>query len=133
MSGDMMCGERISIENEFFKNARNEFDRKLQEVFFQMENKDIDAAEITLKLSIVLFDKSVCDEDGHDRVARVPVMQFKVSRSMKLSDTSEGFCEAKNQVEILRGNDGFMLREFVAQDKQCSMFDDDDDYENHRY
>ncbi|MBE6598720.1 MAG: hypothetical protein E7638_04695 [Ruminococcaceae bacterium] len=124
MLGKIGYGEKLSIENEFFAKARDGFDEKLQEAFLQMANKDIDSAEITLKLSIALFDRTVTDEDGTKRLARVPAAHFKVTRAMKVSDSADGFCEAGGPVEILRRGDEFALREFTEQDDQYSMLEE---------
>lgn len=125
MSGKFRYGERVSIDNEFFAKAREGLDEKLQETLLQMETKAIDCAEITLKLSIALFDRTVRDEDGSYRIARVPAAHFKVTRTMKVSDSADGFCRGDSEVELLRRGDSFVLQEFDEPDEQYSILEGD--------
>ena len=121
----MGYGDALSIENDFFAAAREKFDENLNEVFLGMESRGIDAAEITLKLSVAVFDRTVRDEDGEERIARVPAAHFKVSRTMKVSDQTGGFCGKDCSVELLRRGDEFRLREFKERDEQISIWEDE--------
>lgn len=119
--------QQIGIGHEYFKGMREAFDLKLQEVIAQMEDKDIDMAEISLKLSIAVHDRLIPKSDGSEETVKVPAMSYKVAKSIKLTDTSGGVCTTQNPVVIQCDRGRFVMQ--YLEDEQMHIDYDCEDSE----
>lgn len=119
--------KQINIQSEVFENLRKQFDEVLQRTLANMETKNCDSAEISVKLSvdIVKFEDLYREKDGAmmTTLVKKPVFAHKVTSAMRIKDSAEGiFCE---DYELVHNGLEFVLVPIGS--GQTSLFEEDEE------
>lgn len=105
-----MKSQKISLYSRVFGDMRAELDEKITQAFGAMEESKIADATITLKITLALVDHDAVDAEGKLRVARVPVMSYKVQNSIKAVYAEAGVMDTAEMELIPDGNGGYVLK-----------------------
>ena len=118
--------KQINIQSEVFENLRKQFDEVVQRTLTNMETKNCDHAEISVRLSvdIVKYEDLYREKDGTTMktLVRKPVFAHKVASAMRIKDSVEGiFCE---DYELVHNGLEFVLVPIGS--GQTSLFEEDE-------
>ena len=116
-----MKAQKISLYSRVFGDMRAELDEKITQAFSAMEDSKIADATITLKITLALVDHDALDAEGNLRVARVPVMSYKVQNSIKAVYAEAGVMDTAKMELISDGNGGYVLKPIG--NEQINMID----------
>ena len=123
--------KKINIDSEIFDDLREHFNTVLQRTLSNMQTKGCDSAGITVKLAINVeqFAETYRDSDGKPkkRLYQKPSIAHKVSATMKINDTEEGFF--KEDYELVYDDDRkeFVLVPIVDRQERMAFDEDVDD------
>lgn len=102
-----MNEEELKIESGIFENARNKFNKNLQNLIFEMLKSGSEEGSISLK-----FDVSMCDN--------VPSFKYQISANMNIKYKDAG--REDPEMALHYDNDkGYVLRRIPT--SQMSIFD----------
>ena len=126
-----MKAQKISLYSRVFGDMRAELDEKITQAFSAMEDSKIADATITLKITLALVDHDALDAEGKLRVARVPVMSYKVQNSIKAVYAEAGVMDTAEMELIPDGNGGYVLKPIGnEQIDMMEIMEDDANEEN---
>lgn len=114
----------LSLEGKTFCDLKQDFDTILRSTLNNMEKKDSNAAEITIKLKISLDRGMIPDAFVNGvmskRSAVIPQIEHKISSVMQIKENVEGMIGG--DYELVRDDDSgtWVMRKIV--DPQMSMF-----------
>ena len=123
--------KQLGIDSEIFDELREHFDAVLQRTFSNMQRKGCDSADISIKLTITVdkFEEVYRDRDGemHRSMIQKPSFAHKVSASMKIKDTEQGFFKEDYELVYNGDVDEFILVPIM--DRQTRMMFEEEDEE----
>ena len=102
-----MNEEELKIESGIFENARNKFNKNLQNLIFKMLKSGSEEGSILLK-----FDVSMCDD--------VPSFKYQINANTNIKYKDSGL-ENPEMALHYDNNKGYVLRRIQA--SQMSIFD----------
>lgn len=121
--------KQLGINSEVFAELREQFDTVLQRTFCNMQSRDCDSADISIKLTITVdkVEGFYIDDDGVVRSGMVkkPSFAHKVSASMKIKDTEQGFFKEDYELVYESSIGEYVLVPII--DRQTRMLEDDED------
>lgn len=105
-----MKAEKISLYSRIFADMRDDLDEKITQAFSAMEDSKIADATISLKISLALQEHDAVDAEGKLRIARVPVMAYKVQNSVKAVYAEAGVMDTAEMELVPDGSGGYVLK-----------------------
>lgn len=123
-----MKAEKISLYSRIFADMRDDLDEKITQAFSAMEDSKIADAVISLKISLALQEHDAVDAEGKLRIARVPVMAYKVQNSVKAVYAEAGVMDTAEMELVPDGNGGYVLKPIG--NEQIDMMDMMEEEEN---
>lgn len=105
-----MKAEKISLYSRIFADMRDDLDEKITQAFSAMEDSKIADAVISLKISLALQEHDAVDAEGKLRIARVPVMAYKVQNSVKAVYAEAGVMDTAEMELVPDGSGGYVLK-----------------------
>lgn len=123
--------KQLGINGEVFAELRKHFDAVLQRTLRNMQSRGCDSADISIKLAITVdtVENFHADNEGvvHSEIVRKPLFAHKVSASMKIKDTEQGFFN-ENYDLVYEPNIGeFILVPII--DRQMQLLSEDNEDE----
>lgn len=126
-----MKAEKISLYSRIFADMRDDLDEKITQAFSAMEDSKIADATISLKISLALQEHDAVDADGKLRIARVPVMAYKVQNSVKAVYAEAGVMDTAEMELVPDGSGGYVLKPIGnEQIDMMDMMEECEDEEN---
>lgn len=123
--------KQLGIDSEIFDELREHFDAVLQRTFSNMQRKGCDSADISIKLTITVdkFEEVYRDRYGEMQRSMIqkPSFAHKVSASMKIKDTEQGFFKEDYELVYNGDVDEFILVPIM--DRQTRMMFEEEDEE----
>ncbi len=115
---------RMTITSGAFEKMRGDFDKVLQNTLRNMEQKDSDYAEISMKLKITLIRSEVSDGSGAYMTREIlkPRFDHKVTSVMNIKDEESGFF--KEECELVWDRESGTYIAVPLDGGQMSMFAD---------
>ena len=110
----------LALDSETFKTLKEDFGTVLHKTLFNMENKEAEAATLTIKVNIG-FEKTKVPEHGEWREIIVPRFEHKVSSVMQVRNEISGAMEGEFELVWSESNQTYFMREIGA--TQLSIFD----------
>ena len=121
--------KQLGIDSEIFDELREHFDAVLQRTFSNMQRKGCDSADISIKLTITVdkFEEVYRDRYGEMQRSMIqkPSFAHKVSASMKIKDTEQGFFKEDYELVYNGDVDEFILVPIM--DRQTRMMFEEED------
>lgn len=115
----------LSMSDDTFAAMKADFDSVLNGTIGNMEDKDADIAEITLKLKITLAEAETTDEEvvNYEATREIikPKFEHKISSVMQVKDSRSGKLEGDYELVYDRQTGRYKLRELT--NGQTSFFD----------
>ena len=108
-----MNEEELKIESGIFENARNKFNKNLQNLIFEMLKSGSEEGSISLKLDV-----SMCDN--------VPLFKYQINANMNVKYKDTGL-ENPEMALHYDNNKGYVLRRIPS--SQMSIFDMEEEQE----
>lgn len=122
--------KKINIDSDIFADLREHFNVVLQRTLSNMQTKGCDSAGITVKLAINVeqYAETYTDTGGkpQKRWYQKPSIAHKVSATMKINDTEEGFFKEDYELFYDDVRKEFVLLPIVDRQERM-MFDEDVD------
>ena len=115
----------LRIEGEAFSNLRLDFNMALENLLSEMQEKESDEADISVKLEIKLEDGEMPDEESIDGMPKrvvIPSIKHKVVARMVLKDERANIACPPATYELVwnKATHGYDL---VSLDSQCTLLD----------
>lgn len=121
--------KQLGIDSEIFDELREHFDAVLQRTFSNMQRKGCDSADISIKLTITVdkFEEVYRDRYGEMQRSMIqkPSFAHKVSASMNIKDTEQGFFKEDYELVYNGDVDEFILVPIM--DRQTRMMFEEED------
>ena len=116
-----MNKQKMSLYSPIFKDMREELDNKITQAFSAMDDSKIADATISLKISLSVVEQEAVDKFGLPRIARVPIMAYKVQNSVKAVYAEAGVMDTAEMELLPDGSGGYMIAKIP--NGQYSMMD----------
>ena len=126
-----MKAQKLSLYSPIFATMRTELDEKITQAFAAMENSKIGESTITLKISIGVQEEETITPELTLRVAKLPLMAYKIQNSMKAVYAEAGVVDTGRMEIVPDGNGGYELKQLV--DEQIGMDIDPEEEENEEH
>lgn len=117
----------MNIESGAFDSLRDDFNKILKRTLANMEKKESDAAEITLKLKINLLRRTIPDYTGSqpaEREALQPKIEHKIGSVMQIKDEECGFLKGEYELVLDDSIGDYVIR--PIDDGQIDLFTERD-------
>lgn len=112
----------LSLSDDTFNALKSDFDQVLGRTLDNMENKESELAEMTIKVKIMLDKRQIADPDnGGQREIVVPKFDHKVSSVMQVKYEKKGMLSGDYELVFDRSIGKYVIRNI--NDGQTSMFD----------
>ena len=115
----------LSMSDDTFAAMKADFDSVLNGTITNMEDKDAEIAEITLKLKITLVEAETADEEvvNYEATREIikPKFEHKISSVMQVKDSRSGKLDGDCELVYDRAAGRYKLRELTH--GQTSLFD----------
>ncbi|MGN1133338.1 MAG: hypothetical protein ACI4RN_02670 [Oscillospiraceae bacterium] len=108
----------LTLDSDAFIGLKNSFNAIIKETLKKMQKKDVETADITIKLSISYEDYA---SDVSDELIRMPRFEHKITSKMQVKSESIGCIPAGFELKYDEENDKYYLQEFKK--AQLDMFD----------
>lgn len=104
---------------------RADLNQRLAEAVDMLEETGAEKATITVKINVELDKKEVVSSDNTLRLAKVPVMSYKINNVVKLASNSADVVDTGN-LEIHKLVEGYELRPAGVEQIEMGEPDEDD-------
>jgi hypothetical protein len=122
----------LSIDNEAFSSMKSDFNQVLKKTLSNMEKRETEVAEMTIKLKITLFRGETTDFSaisyGKKRDIVIPAFTHKVSSVMQIKDEKSGIFSGNFELVWDEETSDYIIK--VIPNGQRTLFDCDDEDEN---
>ncbi len=108
----------LDINTNTFVKFKNDFNVMLKEILTKMRKKEVEDADITVKMSIRLPEFYVAEID---RDCIMPVFTHKITSKMQLKSECQGTLAGKFELKQNKETGEYYLEEI--KDNQTTMFD----------
>lgn len=121
-----MKKQNFSIHAPVFAGMRADMDQRLAEAVDMLRETGAEKATITVKINVSLDAREVVSADNTLRLAKVPVMDYKISNLVKLASNSADVVDTGN-LEIHKLVEGYELRPAGVEQMSIDEPDEDDE------
>lgn len=118
--------ELLSINNSVFEDLRNDIDNIINRTIGNMQQRETDSADITIKLAVKLEQASIADrEAGNGCVKTIQKLKFgyAITSAMQIKDKESG--ALKGEYQLVWNEEEGRYELAPIDDGQMSMFDDE--------
>lgn len=117
----------MNLKSDAFNSMKDDFNKVIKRTLLNMENKDSEDAEITVKLKINLTKNEAGIENGEKKYTTIPRFSHKVSSVMQIKDELSGSLGGNYELVWCEERQEWIMKEI--RDGQSSFFDADYEYD----
>ena len=118
--------ELLSINNSVFEDLRNDIDNIINRTIGNMQQRETDSADITIKLSVKLEQASIADREagnGCVKTIQKPKFGYAITSAMQIKDKESD--ALKGEYQLVWNEEEGRYELAPIDDGQMSMFDDE--------
>ena len=120
----------LHIEDEIFRELRNDTNFVLQRLISVMTRKDAPKGKITINIDVGFrreeLENTEFNADEKTRIACVPVFEHKVSSVVQIKEEQKGYIDCDDMEMVFNDKTNEYVLKYIRQ-PQMSIFDMDDE------